>query len=90
MNRANKRQYSRRLKLEDYIKHLAWSHDDKYLAVVCGEKVKLLNFEDFSIVKQIQLQYACFVDFTACGKFILIGSWNKGYFLTMEDFLNLE
>lgn len=79
-----------RIKFTEHIKDFAWSHDDKHFAIVWGDKIQLYNFDDFSLKKEIQMQYSCFVDFSTCGRFILISSWNRGYFLTMEDFFNLE
>ena len=71
----------------DYPKHISWSIDEKYIAVVHSNYIKIIQISDFSIIKDICMKYACRADFTAGGEYITLCSWEKGYYIKMRDLL---
>lgn len=76
-----------RMKL-DYPKYLSWSMDEKYIAVVYSGNTKIIQISDFSVVKDIPMEYACFAEFTYDSEYIILGSWEKGYYIKVKDLLD--
>lgn len=72
----------------DYPKHISWSIDEKYIAVVHSNYIKIIQISDFSIIKDICMEYACRADFTAGGEYITLCSWEKGYYIKIRDLLD--
>ncbi len=68
---------------------LAWSTDEQFLVVLRRGKVEILEVATLTVVHEIALEYACFVDFTPDGTALLLGSWQSGYYIPFSEVWNV-
>jgi WD40 repeat protein len=83
MTAITARSETKRRSGSSYTHALAWSRDEQYLAVLRRHHVAVLEVATLTVVHEIALEYACFVDFTADGTALLLGSWQSGYYVPL-------
>lgn len=64
---------------EDYISHICFSNNNKYLAVVLSEVVKIYEYPTLKFLNSITNKYSCYAEFVTDDKHLLIGTWSNGY-----------
>jgi hypothetical protein len=77
-----------KLHYEGVLKYFSLSNNLNYFCFITDDKVNLYNYKDFTLIKVFELKYACFVNFSNNDDYIILGSWNNGLVLKIEDFLN--
>ena len=78
-----------KLKYEGSFKDFSLSNNLEFLCLITDDKINLFNFKDLSIVKEYNMKYACFVDFSKNNEYIILGSWNTGIIIKIDDFIKL-
>lgn len=64
---------------EGYIRHICFSKNGKYLAVVLSEIVKIYEYPTLKFLNSIANRYTCYAEFAEDDKYLLIGSWDNGF-----------
>lgn len=72
---------------DEYFVHIATSGEGKYLVLTTRKRVLILRIEDLKPICNEELEYACFAEFSAGDKFLLVGTWSKGF--VFENSLSL-
>lgn len=73
-----------------YFCTLDFSLDGKYIALAFSECIKVIRFKDLKCIKEYRLKYSCYVGFSKDVRYLLIGTWNNGYCIKMDDILKEE
>ena len=53
-------------------------------------KMELLEVPSLNVVHEIELEYACCVDFTPDGTALLLGSWQSGYLIPLSELWSIR
>jgi len=57
-----------------------WSADGNYIGVIdnASMAVRIIRFEDEEVIKEYEVKFPCYVEFTQDGEELLIGTWTNG------------
>jgi 6-phosphogluconolactonase (cycloisomerase 2 family) len=71
------------------IEYAAWSPDRKRLALI-GQysdhhAIQVIDMETLIVIASYELPYACYAEFTDDGTQLLIGTWQKGYCIDVDE-----
>ena len=83
----SKNKIKSKLKFNDAIEYFTLSNNLKYLSVISNKKVCLYQFNSLKPICNYSLNYPCYVNFSDDSKYILIGSWESGLVLEVEEFI---
>ncbi len=64
---------------EGYIRHICFSKNGKYLAIVLSEIVKIYEYPTLKFLNSISNRYTCYAEFAEDDKYLLIGTWENGF-----------
>ncbi len=78
-----------RINYKGVLKDMSISNTLEYFALIFDDTIQIYNLNKYSLIKEENLKYACFVDFTLRDEYILIGSWNIGLVIKVLDFISI-
>ncbi|OCA88491.1 hypothetical protein A8F94_24355 [Bacillus sp. FJAT-27225] len=62
-----------------YFQYIHQSENCQWIIVTYSEGVFIFQYEDLHLLLAEKIQYACFAEFSYQDKYLLIGTWKKGY-----------
>ena len=77
-----------------FLKYSSWSVDGEYFATVIKRydpeenvvnSIRFYETKTWTIVKEYDMKYACFVRFTPDGENVILGSWLAGYCIDIKE-----
>ncbi len=76
------------------VEKVAWSLDGKMIAVITDVieyqedaiySVRAYEYKEFKLLAEYYIPYACYIEFTKDNKQFLMGGWEEGYCINVED-----
>ncbi len=76
------------------VEKVAWSSDGKLIAVITDaieyqedavHLVRVYEYKEFKLLAEYYIPYACYIEFTKDNKQFLMGGWEEGYCINVED-----